>query len=280
MLSFLFFCCNLFADVIIQDFFQSSINWTKLQLNIPIKEKIPKIQVNGNFETSSKFANNISEARTFALNSAKEKISLLFVRKLEQLQFDNRYKLIDLVNNSLQFRKSFNEFILNENLEYKVRIHEDEVHVEAIVYFLGKNGILNHLLQEYNTEELPKISDENFASAYTGLILDARHLEAKPALFPKILTENGLEIYSSKLVYKTLAIDNGYVKYYDKIEEAVKDKKIGDKPYILLAQSVLGKNKTDFSIPTQEAKKILAHKQTRENLKRCAVIILISEVNN
>ncbi|MCX7999584.1 MAG: hypothetical protein N3A69_11645, partial [Leptospiraceae bacterium] len=85
-----------------------------------------------------------------------------------------------------------------------------------------------------------------------------------------------LELYSPRLVYKNLALDNGYAKYYDKLENAVKDKKVGDKPYILLAQSVLGKNKTDFSIPTFEAKKILAHPQTKENIKRCAVIFLIS----
>ncbi|MCX7998816.1 MAG: hypothetical protein N3A69_07675, partial [Leptospiraceae bacterium] len=237
----LYFCLShfLLAEVIIQDFLQTSINWTKLQLSIPIKERTPKIQVSGNLEASNQFANNINEARTLALNSAKEKISLLSVRALEQLQFDNQYKIIDIINSNFRFRKSFNEFILQENLEYKVRINEDEVHVEAVISFLGRYGVFNYLLQEYNTEDIPNISEERFATPYTGLILDARHLEAKPALFPKILTEKGLEIYSPKLVYKNLALDSGYAKYYNKLESAIKDKKVGKKPYILLAQSVL-----------------------------------------
>lgn len=273
----LFYPSLSFADVITKDFLQISINWTKLQLNIPIKEKTPKIQVSGGLETSIQFANNIGEARTLALNSAKEKISLLSVRGLEQLQFDNRYKIIDIINSNSKFRKSFNEFIMKENLEYKVRIHEDEVHVEAVINFLGKTGVLNYLIQDYNTEEIPNIATEKFATPYTGLILDARHLDAKPALFPRILTEKGIEIYSPKIVYKNLALDNGYIKYYNNLEDAIKDKRIGNKPYILLAQTSLGKNKTDFSIPTAEAKKLLAHHQTKESLKRCAVILLISE---
>lgn len=272
---FTFFYYPLLADVITKDFLNTTVNWTKLELSIPIKEKTPRIQISGTLEASTQFANNTTEARTIALNSAKEKISLLSVRGLEQLQFNNNYKIVDMINQNSKFRESFNEFILQENLEYKVKIQEDQVYVEAVTNFLGPTGLLNYLLQDYNTEQLPAISDEKFATPYTGLILDVRHLEAKAALFPKILTDKGLEIYSPKMVYKNLAIDNGYVKYYNNLELAIKDPKVGNKPYLLLAQSVLGKNKTDFAIPTQEAKKILAHKQTREHLKKCAVIILI-----
>ncbi len=275
VLSF-FFSSKIFSDVITKDFLQTTFNWTKLELSIPIQEKTPKILIsNGNMGISNQIANNMTEARTMALNTAKEKISLLSVRGLEQLQLNNQYKIVDMIYANSKFREMFNEFILQENLEYKVKVYEDQVQVEAVTNFLGSNGFLNFLLEEYNTEELPHISEEKFSTPYTGLILDVRHLEAKTAIFPKILTDKGLEIYSPKMVYKNLVIDTGYVKYYNNIEDAIKDPKIGNKPYILLAQSSLGKNKTDFSIPTQEAKKILAHKQTRENLKKCSVIILI-----
>lgn len=284
MIKSIFLVCSAFLnlsllsqpELITQDFFKNSINWTKLTLSVPTKEKIPKIITDTNQQKyATNFAYNISEARNQAMSLAKEKINLQTVRSLEQIQFDNNYTLGKKIEQSLAFRERFNQFILKENLEYKIKIQEDELFAEGLIYFQGKDGLFEALLQEYDSEKFPEFSNQTFISTYTGLILDARHLEANPALFPKILTDKGLEIYSSRMVNKNMAIDKGLVSYHVSLEEAIKDPRIGKKPFIVLALTSLGKNKTDFSIPTSEAKKLLGSNQTLERLKRCAVIILL-----
>jgi hypothetical protein len=55
----------------------------------------------------------------------------------------------------------------------------------------------------------------------------------------------------------------------------MKHTRVGEKPYLIVATNVTGKNKTLFTIPTKEAVKVLATKETRKNLKKCKVIILL-----
>ena len=57
--------------------------------------------------------------------------------------------------------------------------------------------------------------------------------------------------------------------------QAMKDKRVGENPYFILATNVTGKNKTKLTIPTKEAMKILSSKETKKNLKKCKVIILL-----
>jgi hypothetical protein len=263
-------------SVIRKDFFNNSINWTQLTLSIPIKEEVLPIHIQRESQDSfNHFAHNISEARNKALSTAKEKIQLHAVRSIEQIRYDSHFTVLEKIQNSSEFRERFNEYILKENFQHKVRLQENSIFVEANVGFLGSDGLMNSLTQEYNSENFPEFDDSGFISKYTGLIIDARHLKITPALFPKIITEKGVEIYSAKLVHKANAIDKGYIVYYSDLKKAIKDPRIGSKPYITLAQSALGKHKTDLSILTRDAKKLLASPESKAKLQKCSVIILV-----
>jgi hypothetical protein len=263
----------------LKDFFGTITNWSKMVISYSTYESLPRvvIDVNDPEYGSTETAYNISESRAKSLAKAKEKISLQIVRSLEQIRLDNDSTLSELVSSQKNVREKFNEFVLLEQSQIRVKYHQDKVFVESTIYLKGKSGLLNYLSIDYDSEKFPEFADTKVSAEYTGLIIDARHLEINPALFPKVLTEKGLEIYSIHQVSKNFAIDYGLVSYQTDPEIAMKDLRVGKKPYYLVALNSIGKNKTDISITTKDAKVLLSSKANLAMLRKCAVIILVDQ---
>ena len=171
------------------------------------------------------------------------------------------------MNTDEKFRERFNNFFLNESSEIKVKYIQDEVHVESRTKLLGSKGLLNYLDIQYDTENFPEFPEKAVTEAYTGLIIDARHLEVNASLFPQVLTDKGLEIYSPSLVNKNFSIDNGFVMYMSDPVQAMKDKRVGENPYFILATNVTGKNKTKLTIPAKENYEKLYESSFENSLK-------------
>ncbi len=265
------------SQLIMKDFFDTVVNWSTLQISLNVSEKLPRVIIYSDDSEYGKenTAYNISEARNKSLLKAKEKIKIHFVRSIESLRLNEEFTILEKVNKEEKFRERFNEFFLNESSEIKVKYIQDEVRVESLTKLMGSKGLLNYLDVEYDRENFPEFPSTPVSEDYSGLIIDARHLEANPSLFPKILTDKGLEIYSSDLVNKNFAIDNGFVIYMSDPIKAMKNSRVGENPYLVVATNAIGKYKTQFTIPSKEAVKILAGKETRKNLKKCKVIILL-----
>ncbi|HRG48739.1 MAG TPA: hypothetical protein PLX69_09080 [Leptospiraceae bacterium] len=265
------------SQLIMKDFFDTVVNWSTLQISLNVSQKLPRVIIDSEDSEYGKenTAYNISEARNKSLLKAKEKIKIHFVRSIESLRLNEEFTILEKVNKEEKFRERFNEFFLNESSEIKVKYIQDEVHVESLTKLIGAKGLLNYLDVEYDKESFPEFPEIAVSEEYSGLIIDARHLEANPSLFPKILTDKGLEIYSANLANKNFAIDNGFVIYMSDPIKAMKHPRIGANPYLVVATNATGKFKTQLSIPTKEAAKILASKETRKNLKKCKVIILL-----
>ncbi|HMW05726.1 MAG TPA: hypothetical protein PK079_05980 [Leptospiraceae bacterium] len=265
------------SQLIIKDFFDTVVNWSTMQISLNASEKLPRVIIDVDDPEYGKenTAYNISEARNKSLLTAKEKTKIHFVRSIESIRLNEEYTIIEKVNKDEKFRERFNEFFLNESSEIKVKYIQDEVRVESLTKLLGSKGLMNYLMINYDTEKFPEFMEIPVPEAYTGLIIDARHLDANPALFPRIFTDKGLEIYSMSLVNKNFAIDNGFVIYMSDPIKAMKHQRVGENPYLVVATNVIGKNKTGYTIPTKEATKILATKETKKNLKKCKVIIVL-----
>jgi hypothetical protein len=280
--SILFFTTEVFSNKTNSykstDFFGTVIDWTDLQITLPIVEKLPRVIIDNTDIDYGKdgTAFNISEARNKAQQKAREKISLQIVRSIENIRLDENYTMLNMIQTNAFFRERINEYFRNERSELKVAFIKDKVFVDSVVKLKGKDGLLNFLVKEYETEQFPELNNDLVNSvAYSGLIIDARHLDAEPSLFPRIVTDKGLDIYSHHFVYKNHAIDNGLVSFQMDPKIAMAHPRVGKNPYYVLALSVVGNKRTEFSIHTEDAKKILGNQETKNNLKKCNVIILL-----
>jgi hypothetical protein len=264
-------------QVIQKDFFGTEINWTSMQISLVVSETIPRVIIDTNDPDygKSNTAYNISEARNKSLLQAKETIKIHFARSIETIQLNENFTIKQKIEDSSSFREKYNEFYVQETNELKVKYIQDEVKIDSRIHLVGKKGLMSYLEIPFYNESFPDFQEKNKFSKYTGLIVDARHLDFKPSLLPKILSDQGLEIYSNLYVKKATALQIGLVSYQRDYSIALKDKRVGYNPYYILAQNSLGKNKTNLSIPHSEAVKILSSEDTKMNLKECKVIILL-----
>ena len=266
-------------DFISQDFFGAKINWNEMNVSFQVTEKLPRVIIDTKDIEYGKpgTAFNISEARNKAQLKAREKINLQLVRSIETIRVDDDYTIIQKIQNDPIFREKVNEYFQLEKSELKVNYNKDRVTVESVLPLKGQYGLINFIDLEFGTEKFPELIAEDIVrpSNYTGLVLDARHLDAEPSLFPRITTEKGIEIYSYHLVNKNSVIDNGMVLYQSNPDEAINNKRVGKNPLYILALTTVGKNKTGYSITSDDAKSLLVSKETKNALRKCSVIILL-----
>ncbi len=91
---------------------------------------------------------------------------------------------------------------------------------------------------------------------FTGLIVDARGLGVRPAMAPKIINENGEEVYGTQFVTRDYAVDIGMVGYEKDINRAASNERVTDRPIIIQAVKASGPNKSDLVINMADATKV------------------------
>jgi hypothetical protein len=110
---------------------------------------------------------------------------------------------------------------------------------------------------------------------YTGLIVDARGLGARPAMAPKILNEEGKEVYGSAWINREYAVREGMVGYLKDPATAQANPRVTDKPLMVKAQKVTGDARVDLVISNADAAMLQSASQNLSMLEKCRVIILV-----
>jgi len=111
--------------------------------------------------------------------------------------------------------------------------------------------------------------------AYTGLIVDATGLGARPALAPRILNEKGEEVYGSSYVSRDWAIKYGMVGYEKDLNSALHNDRVTGEPLIAKGIRTVGPNHADIVISNADAEKLHSMSQNLSFLEKCRVIVVV-----
>jgi hypothetical protein len=110
---------------------------------------------------------------------------------------------------------------------------------------------------------------------YTGLIIDARGLGVRPAMAPKILNEEGREIYGSAMINRDYAVREGMAGYLKDPAAAQANHRVTDKPMTIKALRTSGDARVDTVISNADAATLQGAAQSLSMLEKCKVIILV-----
>jgi len=110
---------------------------------------------------------------------------------------------------------------------------------------------------------------------YTGLIVDARGLGVRPAMAPKILNEDGKEVYGSAWISRDYAVREGMVGYLKDPAAAQANPRVTDKPLMVKALKVAGDGRVDMVISNADAATLQSASQNLSMLEKCRVIVLV-----
>jgi hypothetical protein len=111
--------------------------------------------------------------------------------------------------------------------------------------------------------------------AYTGLIINAKGMGLRPAMAPKILDENGNEIYGSKFVSRKWAVEMGMVGYDKDLNRARTNDRVTNNPLVVKAVKVSGANKADVVVSSNDAAAIQSAAANQNFLDKCKVLFIV-----
>ena len=113
------------------------------------------------------------------------------------------------------------------------------------------------------------------SGAVSGLIVDARGLGLRPAMAPKVMDEQGNEVYGSKFVSREYAVDIGMVGYEKDVNRAAKNERVASTPMVVKGLQASGPNKTDVVIGAADVAKIQGTAVNANFLQHCKVMFVL-----
>jgi len=108
----------------------------------------------------------------------------------------------------------------------------------------------------------------------TGLVIDGKGLDLRPALMPKIIDSNGQEIYVGQVATRTNAVEQGVAGYAKDVNAAANNFRVTDNPAIIKGIRAFGTARTDIMVGQADAQTLRQLSSKGEFLQYCRVIIV------
>jgi len=112
-------------------------------------------------------------------------------------------------------------------------------------------------------------------AAYTGLVVDARGVSARPAMSPRVYDEDGKEVYGSANVDREYAVQQGMSGYARDLTAAQSNQRVTANPLTVRGLRASGPGRSDLVISNADAQSIRASAETMTFMKKCRVMIVL-----
>ena len=110
---------------------------------------------------------------------------------------------------------------------------------------------------------------------YTGLVVDASGLNARPAMSPKVFDENEQEVYGSGYVSREFAVQQGMAGYAKDLTAAQSNPRVTNEPFTVKGLRTAGPGQSNVVISNADAAKIRGASENLSFLKKCRVMIVL-----
>lgn len=121
----------------------------------------------------------------------------------------------------------------------------------------------------------PAVPSAPAGPVYTGLVVDARGIQTRPAMAPKILDENGQEVYGSMNVDREYAVQQGISGYARDLTAAQSNSRVTNNPLTVKGVKVQGQGRSDIIISNADAASIRSAADNLTFMKKCRVMIVL-----
>jgi hypothetical protein len=223
------------------------------------------------------------QARPMALRAAQVDAYRNLLETVQGVQIDSKTTVKDFVVESDVINASVSGLVKGAAVVNKTYLSDGtvEVTVRMAMSGLAKAVVPQAIADDKKTDmkdHKPVAFSKKQAQegeVYTGLVLDARGLQGRPAISPKIFDENGAEVYGTLIVTKNYAIQQGICGYARDLTAAQSNPRVADNPLTVKAISAEGASMTEFKISNEDAKQIRSAKDNLTYLQKCRVMIVL-----
>jgi hypothetical protein len=121
----------------------------------------------------------------------------------------------------------------------------------------------------------PEHLSQEEGEVYTGLVIDCRGIRVKPAIAPRILDEDGNEVYGATYASREYAVEQGMSGYARDLTAAQASQRVANSPLTIKAIRTAESGPSDVIISNADAERVRRVASSLSFLQRCRVMIVL-----
>jgi hypothetical protein len=236
---------------------------------------------------AGKSPTNSPKALSEAKNDARRKL----LETVKGIHISSKLIVGDIANRNKTIMTQIKEMVYDAREIEKSRKYMSDGSIEASLQMNLHGGFAQLILPkeirqietikqlkrgEKSSAGKPNSSSQRTSDIYTGLLVDARSIEAIPALVPKLFDENLAEVFGPAFVSREFVVQQGMAAYYTDIQAAKADPRVSDNPLIVKALRTDFPSRCNFVISNADASKLKSASDHLVFLKESRVVIVLS----
>ncbi len=212
---------------------------------------------------------NISVARLGAERAAKVDAMRNLLETIKGVRIDSETTVVNAMTQSDVIQSRVQGFVRGAKVVDKK--YFDDGGVEVIIEMPITGELADILLPATGGQSAPSAG----SPIYTGLIIDTKGLELHPAMSPKVIDEEGREVYGSAYVSREFAIQQGIVGYGKDVEVARQNERVANNPIIVKGIKTEGSGNSNVVISSSDATMLRDSSRNLSFLSQCRVMFVV-----
>ena len=226
-----------------------------------------------------------------ALSEAKNDARRNLLETVKRIQVTSKLSVGDIADRNKTVMAQIKEMVYDAGEIEKARKYMSDGSIEAALEMNLQGGFAQLILPneirqietikqlkpgEKSSAGKKKASSQGASDVHTGLLVDARSIEAIPALVPKLLDENLAEVFGPAFVSREFVVQQGMAAYYTDMQAAKADPRVSDNPLIVKALRTDWPSRSNIVISNADASKLKSASDHLVFLKESRVVIVLS----
>jgi len=223
------------------------------------------------------------QARPLALRAAQVDAYRNLLETVQGVQIDSKTTVKDFVVESDVINTAISGMVKGAQIVKKEYLSDGTVEVTVRMPLSGlAKAIIPQAIADDKKQDMKEHKPAPFSKkpapkdeVYTGLVIDGRGLQGRPAMSPKIFDENGAEVYGTLIVKKDYAVQQGICGYARDLTAAQSNSRVTNSPLTVKAVRAQGAGMSEFIISNDDAKMIRSAKENLTFLQKCRVMVVL-----
>jgi hypothetical protein len=216
-------------------------------------------------------APNMAAARIGAERAAKADALGKILETLKGVRIDSQTLVVNSITDSEMIRTQVQGIVQGARVVNTNYLSDGAAEVTVEIPMTGPLAQTLLPLTSFGTQTVPQTGD----AVYTGAIFDCRGLNLCPAMSPKVLDEDGREVYGSAFVSQEWATQYGIVGYVKDLEAAQKNDRVAANPLVVKALKATGSGSSDILISNADAEGLGDISKNLSFLEQCRVLVVV-----
>lgn len=214
---------------------------------------------------------NVAAARIGAERAAKADALRNILETLKGVRVDSQTLVVNAMTQSDMIRTQVQGIVRGAKVVDKRYLPDGAVEVTVEIPMTGPLAQALLPPTAFGSQSVPKAGNP----VYTGIVLDSRGLNLRPAMAPKVFDEDGREVYGSAFVSQEWATKYGILGYVKDLDAAQKNDRVATNPLLIKAVKVTGTGGSDIVISSADAQGLRDLTKNLSFLEQCRALAVV-----